>query len=91
MGLLKSVRRLLIRVVMDQLGLSPDNHSVADIIDDDCRPEDVMPQVEDWLDINYPGSGNKRWTDRGYQYWEEADHFRCVLQDKYNEIESRDV
>lgn len=89
MGILKPVRKLLIQFIAERMGLSPENHSVVDIIDDDCRPEDVLPQVEDWLDENEPGTV-RRWSDIGYKTYNEAEHFQEMLEEEYSKYQERD-
>lgn len=89
MKLLKHVRKFLIELVMIRLGLSEDNFSVVDIIEDDSSPEDILPAVENWLDENRPGI-NRRWDDVGYQLWDEANHFKSSLEEEYDKLGDRD-
>ena len=89
MSILKPVRKFLIQLVMTKMGLSTENFSVVDIIDDDSRPNEILPVVEDWLDENYPGI-NRRWSDKGYKMWEEADHFRTLLEEEYERLDEED-
>lgn len=89
MGILKPVRKFLIQLVMTKMGLSTENFSIVDIIDDDSRPNEILPAVEDWLDENRPGI-NRRWSDKGYQMWEEADHFRTLLEEEYERLDGDD-
>lgn len=89
MGILKPIRKFLIHLVMTKLGLSPDNFSVVDIIEEDSRPDDILPAVENWLDENRPGI-NRRWSDTGYQMWEEANHFKTLLEREYDRLDEED-
>ena len=89
MGILKPVRKFLIQLVMTKMGLSTENFSIVDIINDDSRPDEILPAVEDWLDENRPGI-SRRWSDKGYQLWEEADHFRTLLEEEYERLDGDD-
>ncbi len=89
MSILKPVRKFLIQLVMTKMGLSTENFSVVDIIDDDSRPDEILPAVEDWLDENRPGI-SQRWSDKGYKMWEEADHFRTLLEEEYERLDEED-
>lgn len=85
MAILKAVRKALINSVMDVMGLSPFRRSVVDMIRDDSRPDEVLGQVEEYLDEHYAFEGEgKRWNDLGYSYWKQAQHFKESLEREYN-------
>ncbi len=86
MAILKPVRKFLINLAMDLMGLSPEEFSVVDMIRDDSRPDEIMPQVEEYLDDKFSSEG-KRWTDLGYKYKEEAEHFKFILEQQYDKLE----
>jgi hypothetical protein len=45
-----------------------------------------MPQVEEYLDDKFSSEG-KRWTDLGYKYRDEAEHFKFILEQQYDKLE----
>ena len=89
MAVSKSVRRFLLNLVRDLMGLSPDVFSVVDMVRDDSTPDEITSQVEDYLDENHPGEG-KRWNDLGYKYRSDAEHLKYNLERQYELLDEFD-
>ena len=69
MKLTKSIKKQLFNMAamsMDSFyALSDGNYSIWDIVSSDSRPEEVIPQAEEWLDDNCSNGYFSRWTSFG--------------------------